>query len=149
MRKKIAASTLFLLIGICALGADSPRVMAGHGFIVQALWSPNSEPDVTHYLINLGQKSGEYSYTFEAADTAAVIILPKEWKTDSVFATVQAVDSAGNVSGHSNEVRFIPEVIDIDYADDANKRIDVKDLNAFLRLYNRYFAKSTQKTEAK
>ncbi|MBN2419313.1 MAG: hypothetical protein JXL81_08010, partial [Deltaproteobacteria bacterium] len=67
-------------------------------------WDPNSEPDLSHYVVYWGESSGVY--TSDSGDIGLVTtyscILPDDGQT--YYFAVTAVDEAGLESDYSNEV---------------------------------------------
>lgn len=72
-------------------------------FILAArlMWTPNTEPDLSHYIVFSGSQSGTYDAYQIAQDTT---FSPLE---NGRFYAVKAVDSAGNVSDLSTEVQYL------------------------------------------
>lgn len=70
------------------------------------LWAPNTEPDLSHYIVYSGSQSGTYDSYQTTQDTT---FSPLE---NGRFYAVRAVDSAGNVSGFSTEVQYQVNAMD-------------------------------------
>lgn len=81
--------------------------------------------------------------TYFVADTCCRFLLSKEFENDTLRAYVTAVDNAGNESGPSEDVWFVPKLLNIDLSMDDKRRIDVDDLRAFLKDYNLFFGTSS------
>lgn len=64
------------------------------------LWTPNTEPDLSHYIVFSGSQSGTYDAYQITSDTT---FSPLE---NGRFYAVKAVDQAGNVSDFSEEVKY-------------------------------------------
>jgi hypothetical protein len=78
----------------------------GVGKRVKFSWDANSEADLSYYKIYYGKASRVYdkSLVVELSLVPSVVI---EFDTGSYFASVTAVDTAGNESDFSNEVFFV------------------------------------------
>ena len=76
-------------------------------FIARASWTPNTEDDMSHYLLHMGDADGPYHYhqRAELADYVGITLnnLPQY---SAYKCAIEAVDKAGNRSGYSTPVYF-------------------------------------------
>lgn len=108
-------------------------------------WDRNQEVDMKGYHVYWGAEHRNYNYFTFVVDTVVQIFLNDSLKTDSVFVSVTAIDSANNESGFSKEIVFIPEVLNINLFYDENRRIDIQDLREFLNKYRAHVGKTSWK----
>ncbi len=73
-------------------------------------WDPNSEPDLSHYIVYWGTSSG--AYTNDSGDIGLVTTYTRSLPDDGeiYYFAVTAVDEAGLESDYSNEVNTDDEV---------------------------------------
>jgi hypothetical protein len=67
------------------------------------LWDENQEPDISHYVLLYGQKSGEYRF-YRISDTPFVDV--HDLSAGYWYATVMAVNDKGIESPYAPEVEF-------------------------------------------
>ena len=110
---------------------------------VEMSWNKNPEHNIDHYKLIVYYDNDSVIYLCK--DTVVNVFIPKSNRDDSVSCVVYAVNDKGLISGPSIKIGFIPAVLEMDYVDDSNHRIDIEDLREFLRLYRRYYAKTIWK----
>ena len=71
---------------------------------VTLTWDPNSEPDLSHYVVYWGISSGDYSYNSGDIGLATEYSVEIPDDNQVYFFAVTAVDEAGLESDYSNEV---------------------------------------------
>lgn len=67
---------------------------------LRLLWSPNTEPDFSHYIVFTGENPSQFSAYQTTTDTFFAAL------ESGRFYAVKAVDSAGNASDFSEYVQF-------------------------------------------
>jgi fibronectin type 3 domain-containing protein len=74
---------------------------------VTLTWEPNSEPDLSHYIVYWGTASG--TYTQNSGNIGLVTEYKVDIPNDNIvyFFAVTAVDTAGLESDYSNEVHTL------------------------------------------
>jgi hypothetical protein len=81
-------------------------VSTSHAQQVNLAWNANTETDLQAYKVYQGTASGTYSSNSNVGNTTSCTISGLETGKTYYFS-VTALDSAGNESGHSNEVSYM------------------------------------------
>jgi hypothetical protein len=145
MRRGIVGLGLMLA---AVVGLGQVRFEKADVKVFRVVWDRVAEADVKEYRVYSGPHSRQYDKSEVTADTFMTILVARALLEDSIFMAVTALDSNGNESAFSEEVAGVPAVIDLDYANDSLRRIDVNDLRQFVREYRLKFGKTSYKVKA-
>lgn len=104
--------------------------------VVEVCWSPNTEPDLSHYVVTIWD--GKDSLTAVTTDTSRQFIVSQI--ADTIIARCTAVDNNGNEA--SSHAWTKHDILKLDFNHDDNNRIDIRDYQKFMELYRKYRGKT-------
>ncbi|MBN1349996.1 hypothetical protein JXJ21_11345 [candidate division KSB1 bacterium] len=105
-------------------------------------WQPNTESDLSHYVLKLGKAPNEYFNEpyYETTETSVQVFLPDSIKSDSIYCAVSAVDSS-NLESPPNIIVCVPQVVSLNFQIDDKMRINRADIDKILDLMHDYYDK--------